>query len=87
MNTEKKGQLIILKREKVSVEIDKEKKTVDFKELEYTFDEVLQVAKEIAETFQVTPGNWMLSRRRGEVMGYPIVKILTGEYRALTILN
>ena len=42
---------IILKREKVSVEIHKENKTVNFKELEYTFDEVLQVAREIAETF------------------------------------
>jgi len=42
---------IILKREKVTVEIDKERKTVDFKEVEYTFDEVLQVAREIAETF------------------------------------
>ena len=42
---------VILKREKVSVEIDREYKTVSFKELEYTFDEVLQVAREIAETF------------------------------------
>ena len=42
---------IILKREKVSVSIDREYKTVSFKELEYTFDEVLQVAREIAETF------------------------------------
>ena len=51
MNKEEKGQLIILKREKESVEIDKEHKSVRFKDLEYTFDEVLQIAREIAETF------------------------------------
>ena len=42
---------IILKREKDSVVIDKTNKSVEFKELVYTFDEVLHIAKEIAETF------------------------------------
>ena len=51
MIIEKKGQLIILKREKESVTIDKELKTVEFREVKYTFDEVLKVAHEIAETF------------------------------------
>ena len=42
---------IILKREKDSVIIDKKNKSVEFKELVYTFDEVLKIANEIAETF------------------------------------
>ena len=42
---------IILKREKDSVIIDKTNKSVEFKELVYTFDEVLKIANEIAETF------------------------------------
>lgn len=42
---------ITLTRQKTSVIIDPENKIVEFKQLEYTFDEVLQVAREIAETF------------------------------------
>ena len=64
MNTEKKGQLIILKREKVSVEIDKEKKTVDFKEVEYTFDEVLHIAHEISETFNDEEESYLLPHQK-----------------------
>ena len=51
MNKDEENGKIILKKEKIAVEIDVDGKTVIFKELEYTFDEVLQVAKEIAETF------------------------------------
>lgn len=42
---------IILTRQKTAVIINSETKTVEFSQLEYTFDEVLQVAREIAETF------------------------------------
>ena len=51
MNKEEIGKKVILKREKQSVVINKENKTIEFLELSYTFDEVLHVAKEIAETF------------------------------------
>ena len=51
MNKTEKGNKVILKREKESVIIDKGKKTVEFSELSYTFDEVLYIAHEIAETF------------------------------------
>ena len=42
---------IILKREKDCVVINKKDKTVEFLSVSYTFDEVLKVAHEIAETF------------------------------------
>ena len=42
---------IILSRERETVTIHKENKTVDFSEVQYTFDEVLNIAHEIAETF------------------------------------
>ena len=51
MNKTKTDKRVILKREKDCVVINKEDKTVEFLSVSYTFDEVLKVAHEIAETF------------------------------------
>jgi len=50
-NAKRDGHKVILLREKESVTINIKNKTVDFREVEYTFDEVLKIANEIAETF------------------------------------
>ena len=51
MNKTETDKRVILKREKDCVVINKEDKTVEFLSVSYTFDEVLKVAHEIAETF------------------------------------
>ena len=51
MNKTETDKKVILKREKDCVIINKEDKTVEFLSVSYTFDEVLKVAHEIAETF------------------------------------
>ena len=51
MNKTETKKRVILKREKDCVIINKEDKNVEFLSLSYTFDEVLQIAREIAETF------------------------------------
>ena len=51
MNKTETEKRVILKREKDCVIINKEDKNVEFLSISYTFDEVLQIAREIAETF------------------------------------